>query len=887
MDQILISDRNHTFRQTEIEANCLFSNRQSDYSYFLIEQDIKFTIADPYLLAGARVETDEWLIHITVVRQQFEQLIRPLLPFLKHLGVSFYIPFNAERHSSILDGRINFALTGKVITICAATLEEAKFIVQHLSDLTKSIIGPVMPCAYHLTDTIALSYRSFSVQNDSHTAKNSIFYGSTIADELKQILSSNDLKWTFQDIKPLTSFEQPRLLNKQYIPIETFKKDPKGNVFKALKINWIFDMQWCVIKQGRQYQSFDNSGRDANDRLAWQFGIHKHFEAKNILPKAIAYFELNGDAFFAMEYKESVSLTEKAVQLSEGYTWRSMPAERKREILQYLIQITDILSQFHEEGFVHRDVTPANFVVSDKSEVSAIDIELCYNVRTQTPNPPFTWGTPGYMSPAQANGSSPSFQDDIYSFGALLISIFTGVLPNKLNAKDSKRLEATLSYFIDSPSLVDVIISCLEADPAIRPALTEIKAVLELSDTILLTTRESEPAQSLPTTDRNSENILNAAVQTFACLVFANERDIPAAFSPGSERINTITNSYSATFTKPGSAVIAVLATAISHIPVNLKPKIILQLQNWLNNVQSIELPEPELQIFAAVLSQIKPGPDLQLSFMTKAIPFPEFTGGEPALGISDGMAGRGLKLLYLSEQQSSGFDPKQLTEIVSRITALQQKDGSWISPSQAKTKKRYKVTGFSHGVAGITYFLLSYYSRYKSEEIKTRIEAALNWLLKQRRSDGGKLTWPVSAENQTVDPWLEHGFSGVVLTFIKAYEVLDEPLYKEVATEVLRFHPFYITSNYCAFGNGLSGLGEIYLEAFRVFGEEEWLLRATSVRDILFNSCYRNDDVCYWLDGTQLDPTTDFWTGNAGVLHFLLRFKYPDEIHFPSHLIS
>ncbi|UOE50908.1 hypothetical protein MTO98_07430 [Mucilaginibacter sp. SMC90] len=887
MKQTQISQQNCTIRQSNVEGNHRTSNANFYYSYYLREQDFSVAYADPYLIAGAFNEIETWLIHITVVRQQFDQLIRPLLAFLKPIAVSFAIPANADHHSTILDGRSGFSLTGKVITIYATTLEQTILIVRHLCTMTKSIIGPSMPCAYHLTDTIGISYGALFTQNDDRTTIGSTFYGSAIADELKQIIDTNNIAWPFQGIRPLVSFKQPRLLNKQYIPVETFKKDPKGNVFKALKINRIFDMQWCVVKQGRKYQSFDNSGRDAKDRLSWQFGIHKQFESKNILPKAIAYFELYGDAFFVMDYKESISLTEKAVQLSEGNTWRAMPAERKREMLSYLLQVINILGQFHDEGFAHRDVTPANFIVSETGQVFAIDIELCYNLRTQSPNPPFTLGTPGFMSPAQENGHAPSLKDDIFSVGALLISVLTSVLPNKLNAKDLTQLKTTLYYFIDSPALVHVIIGCLVEDPTHRPTLAEIRDVLDLCDTVLLTTTDPIPVSTPPLAHKSSVIIVNDAFQSLSNVIFGNRTKISEKALVVNTDLNGKPDHNGFTLIKtPGFAELAVLAIYHHRASATFNAKFISHIQSWLAQIITIELPDLELQILATALSQIKPGTELLLDLMGKVIPAPENNDTVTLPGISGGIAGRGLKLLYLTDQQCPGPDLQQLTDLVRHLTEIQNIDGSWTITSESSGKKTFKVIGFSHGVAGIIYFLLNYYARFKSDNLRVRTEASLKWLIKQRRSDKGKMTWPVSAENQTVDPWLEHGFSGVALTFIKAYEVLGHSIYREIAEEVLAYHPLHITSNYCAFGNGLSGLGEIYLEAKRVFGNEEWQFRASIIRDTLLNSCFRDDNVCYWLDGTQLNPTPDFWTGNAGILHFLHRFEYPDQIHFPAHLI-
>ncbi|QEM09113.1 lanthionine synthetase LanC family protein [Mucilaginibacter rubeus] len=885
MEQIEFSQHYDTITQPDNKTTGSQLNRQNDYASYLAEQGYAYCIAAPYLISGNPNENNAWLIHISIVPQQFDQIITAVLACLKPLGVCFAIPANTEAHSTILDGRAGFALTGKVITIIANTGKEARLIADELQSLTTGIIGPLMPCAFHLTPVIAVSYGHPFEQNSLNIAKEDIFYGATIADELLQKIKSNNMSWPFDDIRPLKPLKQPRLLNRQYIPIEILKKDPKGNVFKALKINRVFDMQWCVIKQGRQYQSFDNAGRDAKDRLKRQFEIHRHFETKAILPKAISYFELHGDAFFAMDYKESVSLSEKTAQLNEGRTWRTMPTERRREMISYLLRVVGILCIFHQEGFVHRDVTPANFIVTETGQVFAIDVELCYHMGTGTPNPPFSLGTTGYMSPAQESCKTPSFQDDIYSLGSLLISVLTGILPNKLNQMDPELLTRNLAYFLDSPSLISITVACLNADESLRPSLAEIKSKLELYDMVLLTTDEISYVDISHSCD--PATIIKDGIQTLAHIALANHAhfaaDLPSV-SYGREMAFVCTDPNRL---QPNEfAEISILALFTRFCPPAEHSTIVSAINTRLEKSTVIQLSNLEVQILMAEISLAELDTRLRSTFMNIAEPLPDDISDDTPPQTSAGLAGLGLKLLNLIDQQSDEPDLRKLVEIVKSIANLQQKDGSWMGGPAGSGKKRFAITGFSHGVAGITYFLLCYFAKYPTGHLKARITSALNWLSGQRKPDRGNLTWPVSTENNTVDPWLEHGFTGIALTFIKAFEVLGDLQYQQIAAEVLRYHPIQITSNYCAFGNGLSGLGEVYLEAFRVFGDEEWYSRATAVRDVLLNSCYREKGICFWLDGTQLMPSPDFRTGSGGVLHFLLRFEHPGEINFPSHLI-
>ncbi|WP_432328163.1 lanthionine synthetase LanC family protein [Mucilaginibacter sp. P25] len=612
-----------------------------------------------------------------------------------------------------------------------------------------------------------------------------------------------------------------------------------------------------------RYQSYNCQDRTNTDsrRLTLgftykQYDIHRKFESKGILPKPIAYFELNGDAFFSMEYKECVSLTEKAAELSEGHTWRFVLVERKRAMIAYLLQIVKILGIFHEEKIVHRDVTATNFIVTRTGQVFAIDIELSYDLGSPARTAAFTLGTPGYMSPAQTACSEPAFADDIYSLGALLISVLTGLLPNRLNHVEMELLEKSLSWFIESRSLVSLITLCLSEDPASRPSLSEIRHVLELYDTVLTTTSHKTPDYPLNMQLKSVEAILTEGFRTVYLLL-----------------------------AKAGKAEIVTLLLFNKYFPDEEQKLFIVHTDALPNGSAKIELSERDLQILAVELSKQTDSTVLLLNFMSKAVPTDD--GSIISLSVCNGFSGKGLSLFYLMGQTLFETNPFDLAEIVNRIVAYQERDGSWVTTRSADNNRGDKVTGFSHGVSGIVYFLLSYYGRYGTQDLKERIVAALDWLTQQRKQENGRLTWTVSVGNKIVDPWLEHGFSGVALTYIKAFEVLGDEGYKRIASEVLSYHPLYITSNNCAFGNGLAGLGEIYLEAFRVFGDRAWLDRANAIQGALLNSCYRAKGQCYWLDGTQLNPTADFWSGNMGILHFLLRVTRPNEVSFPIHLIA
>ena len=99
-----------------------------------------------------------------------------------------------------------------------------------------------------------------------------------------------------------------------------------------------------------------------------------------------------------------------------------------------------------------------------------------------------------------------------------------------------------------------------------------------------------------------------------------------------------------------------------------------------------------------------------------------------------------------------------------------------------------------------------------------------------------------------------------------------------------MRTHPIDIRYPNLSQCHGLGGLGEIYLQAFRVLGDREWLERAEVIARILCRLGRETErDAVSWLVENADVATADLMVGSSGVMHFLLRMTVSDHrLGFP-----
>ena len=164
-------------------------------------------------------------------------------------------------------------------------------------------------------------------------------------------------------------------------------------------------------------------------------------------------------------------------------------------VVHLLRQVCSALQDAHANGLVHRDIKPANIVVSRAGTtfdfVKVLDFGL---VKLDTARDTDTdlvklstddsWsGTPGFMAPEVVLGTASDYRVDIYALGCVAYWLLTGTLvftgENALQVmmQHVQAPPARPSVRIDRPipsALEDLVMQCLEKDPARRPQSAEV-----------------------------------------------------------------------------------------------------------------------------------------------------------------------------------------------------------------------------------------------------------------------------------------------------------------------------------------------------------------------------------------------------------------------------
>jgi serine/threonine-protein kinase len=242
----------------------------------------------------------------------------------------------------------------------------------------------------------------------------------------------------------------------------------------------------------------ENLSRD--EELRARFLREGRLAARLAHPNVVRIFDVGEDderPFIAMEYVDGETLAELVRRRGP------LPA---REVAELGVQICRALAAAHEAGLVHRDVKPQNLLLGSNRLLKLGDFGIAFGLGgTRLTMAGTVLGTAAYLAPEQARGEEVTTAADVYGVGAVLYELLTGRPPRTptslADLTDSTKIASPVGA---PPALARIVMRCLAADPAARPASAaalahELAATIPADGTLALPGHPSQAATEITT----------------------------------------------------------------------------------------------------------------------------------------------------------------------------------------------------------------------------------------------------------------------------------------------------------------------------------------------------------------------------------------------------
>jgi eukaryotic-like serine/threonine-protein kinase len=231
-------------------------------------------------------------------------------------------------------------------------------------------------------------------------------------------------------------------------------KDPTIQRFVAIKtmrLDEIDDAEKLQEVKTRFFREAESTGRLAHPNIVTIYDAGEEHEL----------------GYIAMELLEGTTLKQWARKPN------LLPLDK---LIPILAAVADALDYAHQQGVVHRDVKPANIMVTKGETVKVMDFGIAKMASSSKTQTNIVLGTPTYMSPEQIAGKKVDGRSDIFSLGVVLFEMLGGRPP--FTADNLSALLFAITHNPHPsikgirpdlpPAFQHVINQALEKDPALR-----------------------------------------------------------------------------------------------------------------------------------------------------------------------------------------------------------------------------------------------------------------------------------------------------------------------------------------------------------------------------------------------------------------------------------
>jgi len=340
--------------------------------------------------------------------------------------------------------------------------------------------------------------------------------------------ASSDAEPPHLEAAPAIDLDATRL----YVPQKKMNRPAPRRGEPAVAVEWNEDL---IGRKLAQYRIDEHLGRGSMARVykVWHLGLERACALKIIDPGLVARSPQVRDQFWA-EARAAANLVHNHVVTihnvgsDAGYDFIEMeyvpgsvnlrdtfvkqgpfdPARSVRLIRQVLLA----LESAHLAGMVHRDVKPANVLLTPDDDAKLADFGLVQSRAKVSKSGQALAGTPTFMAPELFSGTPASPQSDIYAVGVMLYYLLSGRIPFS-----SERMARLIRLHQTAPvpdirkvvpeigdQLAEIVGRCLAKSPADRYA-----SAADLADQLQLIIHHL----------RDTESLVRQSVEGLDCFV--------------------------------------------------------------------------------------------------------------------------------------------------------------------------------------------------------------------------------------------------------------------------------------------------------------------------------------------------------------------------------
>lgn len=229
--------------------------------------------------------------------------------------------------------------------------------------------------------------------------------------------------------------------------------------------------------------------------------------------------ELDGKVIIISDYISGTTLS-KWLEKNDC-TW-----QRASEIVA---DLAEALSHAHAQGVIHRDMKPANVILTESGQPVILDFGLAIS-SDDAEQPGVVAGTPRYMSPEQVQGRGHQIdgRTDIYALGVILYQMladrppYTATTVTELMAKISREAPEPLGRFVDESVPAELVSICEQA--MARKISQRFPTALDLAEALRNTIANRGTAEASTEPDPEAEKASESGSLSVSSRILDGER---------------------------------------------------------------------------------------------------------------------------------------------------------------------------------------------------------------------------------------------------------------------------------------------------------------------------------------------------------------------------